>query len=449
MGQATLRFHVVAAKKYAPDVMFGVPQSNDSVHPITDGAVLDEFCHDFQLRRRTEPGLSVVVPYSQEEIVPEAIIRAVCKEYFFPIMTGKLVVEIEGPGPNGNHITLDSNSLVDSIDSGDGGIDGDLRSLINLAIWAQTLPVNEIRLLVAAPGDQPPEWSSALFSKQCLDELAADFAKGRRVAVRVPVTVRMSAGEERQSYFDLFLCQDLNGRGYPPVFIRNGIIIPKALERRVRGHHLLALAIVDDKPLADMLGDAETPAHTQWSHQTQNFRWKYKDGKAYLDFVRSAPRRVAELLSSNEREHDRLTLAEFFPRLQSDPELDVLEPRNGDQPGLPLVEPKPLSLEPFDIEQIRGGFCIRRTGHHSRCQCPQRLEILVAYDRSQGNPLTRYRSDDFDLATMRKELPGVREVSCGENHITVDVLEDTFRVEITGFDENRDIYVRARPQESD
>jgi hypothetical protein len=49
---------------------------------------------------------------------------------------------------------------------------------------------------------------------------------------------------------------------------------------------------------------------------------------------------------------------------------------------------------------------------------------------------------------MQKETPGVREVSCKGNRMVVDVVEDGFRVQITGFDENRDIYVRARKKDS-
>ena len=129
MGQATLRFHVVANKKYGPDVMFGVPQSNDFVLPITDATVLDEFCRDFRVRRRDEPGLSVIVPYSHEEITPQAIAKAVAREYFYPILTGKLIVDIEGPELTGKRLTLDSNNLVDSIDLQERDI-GNLRSCL-------------------------------------------------------------------------------------------------------------------------------------------------------------------------------------------------------------------------------------------------------------------------------------------------------------------------------
>src|SRR5262249_9812438 len=147
------------------------------------------------------------------------------------------------------------------------------------------------------------------------------------------ITVRRTSGQSQESHFDLFLRQDLVGRGYPPVFIRNGIIIPKALERRVRGYRLFALVIIDDRPLAELLGDAETPAHTQWSHQTQNFRGKYEHGKQCLDYVRSAPRQLAELLSEARREKDRFALADFFPRPPGENGLEGMQEHEREEPG--------------------------------------------------------------------------------------------------------------------
>ena len=205
----------------------------------------------------------------------------------------------------------------------------------------------------------------------------------------------------------------------------------------------------ENPPLATMLGDAETPAHTQWSHQTQNFRDKYQHGKACIDFVRSAPRQIAEILSDTGSQRDRLTLADFFPRPPEEDGLETIQERQqeerGEQTEKPqIVFPAPV-LQPFEIEQMRGGFCIRRTPRTS--VCPPRLEISVAYDRTRGNPLSKYHNADFRLESMPKDLPGVKEVVCRDNCMIVDVVDDEFRIEVTGFDENRDVYVRVRPME--
>lgn len=452
MGQTILRYHRVSNTVYAPDGMFGTPGQNGFVLPVTDANVLEEFCHDFGVRWRDEAGLSVVVPYSHEEIRADAIVKAVAREYFFPILTSKLTVVVESPELIEFSRTLDSNSLLESIGSDEGDIHGDLRSLIHFAIEEViTLPSGERFFLRAPSSEEPPVWSDSLFPEKILAELSSRFARGKPIALRIPLAVRTAGGETQPSYFDLYVRQDLGGRGYAPVFIRNGIIIPKALERRVRGYRLLALVIIEDGPLDRMLGDAETPAHTQWSHQTQNFRDKYQYGKACLDFVRSAPRQIAEILSDHSSQRDRLTLADFFPRPSEDDGIETIQqseqPQRGQKSEHPQVVLPPSAPQPLQIEQMRGGFRVLRTGRTAIC--PPRLEICVAYDRTRGNPLSKYHYADFRLESMRKQLAGVREVSSRDNRMIVDVVDDEFRIEVTGFDENRDVYVRVRPIERD
>ena len=270
MAQAVLRYHALGGVPYASDGMFGDLGPQNLVLPIEADAVHEEFQRDFRVRRN-EPGLSVVVPYSDSEITGEAIRQAVAREYFHPILTGKLAVVVESHESKPPVVHLDAETLLDSIGSGGDWLGDDLRSTIDLAVWAHTLPDDKIVRLAPVSADGPPEWSRALLPAGVLEQAVGQFTRGERLALRVPVSVQTSSGETRASHFDLFLEQDLAGRGSPPVFIRNGIIIPKAVGYRVRGHHLRALVIIEDKPLATMLGDAETPAHTQWSHKTQNF----------------------------------------------------------------------------------------------------------------------------------------------------------------------------------
>jgi len=44
---------------------------------------------------------------------------------------------------------------------------------------------------------------------------------------------------------------------------------------------------------------------------------------------------------------------------------------------------------------------------------------------------------------MQTTLRGVREIQRSANHMVVEIVDDDFRVEVGGFDENRDIFVKA------
>lgn len=444
MGQMVLRYHSLAGVPYGSDGMFGELGAENLVLPVENDAVLEEFQRDFGVRR-TEPGLSVVVPYCDEDITGEAIRQAVAREYFYPILTGKLEVSVESHESVPPTVVLDKDSLLDLITSGNDWLVDSLRATIELAVWAHTLPEREIKVLSSTAGEGPPQWTRELIPDALLQSIADEFARGQRVALRVPFSVRHASGGVQSSYFDVFLEQDLEGRGSAPVFIRSGIIIPEARSRRVRGHSLRALVIIEDKPLATMLGDAETPAHTQWSHRTQNFTDKYEFGQASLDFVRTAPRQIAEILTNARQQRDVLALADFFPRPPEDDGANTPQPQVIDKRGTaPEQAPKvPRSVPaPLSVTKVDGGFSVTRG--NSEAALPARIEIRVAYDRARGNPMAKYHVADFRLEALNQEIVGARLTSCGENRMVVDLQEDDFRVTVTGFDGNRDILVSVR-----
>jgi hypothetical protein len=211
--------------------------------------------------------------------------------------------------------------------------------------------------------------------------------------------------------------------------------------------------IIDDGPLASLLADAETPAHTQWSHQTQNFREKYgRNAKAFLDFVRSAPRKLAETLGRTNRDRNRLALAQFFPMPG---EADGLPAGDRDadddapdgNPVHPPQPPPPPSPHGFAVERVRGGFRVRRGDVN--VPLPSALEVVTAYDVSRGNPFSKYSASDFQMKSLAQTIVGAGEVLCEANRLVVRELTDDFRIEVDGFDVNRDLCVRVRAREVD
>jgi hypothetical protein len=441
MGQAILRFHRVGQAIFAADGMFGT-SSHDLISPIVDTATLDAFCNDFRLTRTVQPGLSVVVPYCEEDVTASTIVEAVRGEYFYPLIAGKLVVEVVD-GATGETTTLDGTSVADRCG------DPELGALIALARWAHELQIGTAVILPEMPVGQGPFWHDGLFSG--LDRLATTFERGEPVAVDVPIMVPTRAGGSAASSFRVVLQRDLKGRGYKPIFIRNGIIVPEATERRLRGLKLFSLVLVEDGALSNLLGDAETPAHTHWSAKTANFRGRYgRSGRACLDFVKSAPRSIAEFLGGARRERNRLALAQFFPQpSESDglPEVDSEaddDSPDGKAPKPPRTFP-PRTPAAFVLERIRGGFRVKRGEQFA--PLPPALDIAVAYDCSRGNPLSKYSFADFQLGALQKELVGVQELHCEGNRLRVALLQPDFAVEVNGLDVNRDVYVRVRPAE--
>lgn len=441
MGRTILRYHHIEGVGFVPDGYWGL-NDDGFVSPVADSATHDRFLKDFRISRSSESGLSVVVPYADPEVTTAAIFEAVVREYFYPIIAGRLSVGIEGPGHNDSLRTIDRNNLLAAIGSRENDLSSDLSAVIKLATWAHALPESGRTTLAPRTEEQAPDWTGTALPDLEAELIAARFQRGEKLAFRIPLKVPLAGGDWATSYFDIYIQQDLQGKGYPPVFIREGIIISKALERRVRGHKLLTLVIIEHKPLATLLADAETPAHTQWSHQTQNFRGRYQYGAAFIKFVRDAPRQLAELLSASRQQRDNLTLSEFFPR---PPIQDGLDEPTKRRPNTLTVPRPPAQLQPVTVERLAGGFCVRRGD--TSVPLPDRVSIAVAYDRSRGNALAKYDPADFDLAMLSRNLTGVREILCENNQMVVELTEEDFEIVVSGFDANRDIFVQVTADE--
>ena len=86
---------------------------------------------------------------------------------------------------------------------------------------------------------------------------------------------------------------------------------------------------------------------------------------------------------------------------------------------------------------------------------PKGLDIQVAYSIRSGNPLKKWHKADFELdrapITLGSDLKGIAVLSRSGNEITAEVTETDFLLSVTGFDENRDLFVKVTvpPEEND
>jgi hypothetical protein len=451
MGNGVLKTHATAAGQFSPDGWYGIVEGEDDnrlVLPVEDGAFIDRVCEEFQLGRGKAPGLSIIVPWYQEsEITVERVIEAVIRDYFYPILIGALKVTVVTPK---NTVDLESSSLLAVLETLGPDLQREMSSLVNLARWAIT-PRDGLHSTSSPQG--PPRWSQDLLTENAAAELRAVFNRGEPVAIRVPLTVRPKGGAGQDSHFDVFLRRDEESSGDRPVFIREGIIIPDV--RAPRTHDVRALVVAEHGPLARLLGDAENPAHTQWQRDGSNFKGKYVYGPQYLGFVTNAANELVKMLSDVDAPEDRSLLLDIFS-LPAPPEDEDELPRARVQPTpkpKPDVPPPPPAPprkpRPFRVVRIQGGFTVTRGD--ADAPVPKALDIRVAYDRRNGNPLKKYDRADFrlDKNPIKLDAPrGLHVRKCDSNHLLVALSDPDFSLSVRGFDENRDLYVRVIAKEA-
>jgi hypothetical protein len=455
IGKSVLRHHRMADGEFQWLGQLGVrdPSNDCMVLPETSGALVNRLVRDFSLARpiegtRVEPGLSVVIPYVDGEISAEAISEIVIREYFYPILAGRLRVRICGMIRGRQEtVDLDAGRLEDEAEQ---LTRPEIRQVIKLAKWSLDDGPGQAYVLNEPPDGEAPTWTDDLVRPDdpAFGGLCERYERGEEVAIRVPLRVQPSGRRGERTSFVVYLKKDLEGAGYRPVFVRGSIVVPNARQRAVRNHSLFSLVCIDESPLAVMLRAAEPPAHTHWSHETANFRDRYEYGRQTIDFVVRAPSHLAEVLSEARTERDYDVWADMFPSPvpQGDRDAGGHRRRGTRRSPGPIEPPKPRP-KPFRIDQIAGGFTVARD-NADRTPRPGELEVLVAYDTSRGNPIRRYDPADFRLATMQRVARNVEVIGCEKNRLLFRPLADDFRIEVSGFDGHRDLVVKVRTLEA-
>jgi len=454
LGRSILKYHRINGQSYKSDGYFGVQRQDGFMLPTGDPAILAEFRSDFKITRQGESGLSIVVPWYEingdDGITRDRVLVAVLRGFFYPILMGHVSVTIATPG---EEIGLDADNIVRKVESIGGSLAMELLPVIKLAEWGQTCTPAEFRSLVAPPADGAQKWSAELVPPDLVKHICQSLAQRQPVALHVPMSVELRTSGPQSTFFNVFV-EHSHEDSQKPVFIRDELIICDVKSQRTP--QVRSLIIVEDGPLASLLRDAETPAHTQWNPSTSKFKGKYKFGAGAINFVRSSVSELIRIINQAEQKPDPTITIDFFSIPAPPDEDDVVparprkphkKPGTGPPPSPPPLPPKPRR---FRIDKLRGGFAIR-VGDPDAVP-PPFIDIRVAYDVRRGNPLRKYDQADFDLRRSPikydMQMSGVSIKSASANRMLVAVERAGFNLEVTGFDPDRDLYVKAEVKEA-
>ena len=444
MGQAVLRIHRLADRRYRPYSYFGRHEDGFTM-PLDDPKACKKFKQSFRLQR-PGAGLSIVIPYPDEDVTAEGLLESILRHYFHPLLTGILEVEIEKEG--GAPIVLRGDDLECQIPNTDQF--RHLLPLIELARWGLEPETEAVAMLSAPDSERAPKLTEDLFTSSDLERLRRRYDEGRRLALDVGLWIQPARGEPRETRFRLLIERDAQDHRGVGDFVRQGITIKNPGVRRPRG--VRWIVVVSDPALSTFLGDAENPAHTEWQRSSPKFKKKYNLGPSTLNFVRSIPATVNAILGRPAERSDPDLLREVFS-LASD----------AAAPSPQRPEPTPKGLEESTAAQsvpgkfgkngtlvlgrVRTGFRLRGEAGE---EAPRRLEVLAAYEVLRGNAFRRYSPLDFRMdKSIAVKVRGAKVVTRQKNRLEMEIEGPEFEVLVTRFDENRDLRVRVRPLEEE
>ena len=445
MGQAVLKSHAIRKKHFMPDGDYGRLNGSGLVLPVSERGFIEKFSKAFRLKRSNEAGLSVVIPWVDEEITKQTLLRAVIEDYFFPILAGDLCVTV-ATGDSEVEVTKDSLATTSQAIGEDFA--KKMLPLLQLANWSREHATTEFVRLKPANPDRP-KWESTLIPPELVTGLRERFRAGEKLAIEVPLTVRERGVPDQESFFQIYLVND-GGDDCDPVFIRDGIIISDVKSKRIQG--VRSLVVVEHSAMAKLLGDSENPAHTQWQKDREHFRYKYPYGKSYIDFVTQSVAMFVRYLSESDEKPDKDLLREIFSipkKPESAGPKEKSKPRKRNKGEVVKPDPKvETKKKRYTLSKVASGFTISKGPPGSAI--PAELEIAVAYDRRRGSALRKYSPSDFKMSEppISVEVEGASITENQLNRLAVKVTQPDFLVKVTGFDENRDLFVDVDAKEA-
>lgn len=443
MGSAVVRNHSVNGQDFQGDAWFGCRDAPEkSVSPVTDAEFIDGFVNKLGLKRGNSRGLSIVVPSLDERVDVADLRRGIVRSFFWPILLGELVVDLES-GDGNWHIdaeTLASHRTLLAPNEG---------AVVEFAAWASTAKPSEI---VALPTDAAtkPDWRAtidALLPETKLTEIRTHLEKAGRVGVKVPIRVRpkFDGGEESSSFFTVFIeaCRDA---GHRPIFLRDGIVISDVRCPQMSGSR--SLVVVEDAPLATLLGDSEGVNHTQWQKDSPKFHKRYVYGPETIKFVTRSVYEIMQKLHAAETKGDpNLLLDIFYLPVEEGPTEPTTKPEKKKDGEVVEPPPTPPPRKPrrFILDAAKGGFALK-PGDAALESFPLRVRIEAGYAVRRGNAIKRWTPDDFNFirAPLRQDQAnGVIVSRADGNVIELEIRKSDFVFEVSGFDTKRDLVVRA------
>ncbi len=447
MGQSVLRIHKVSGRRYSPYGYFGCFEG-DLALPVTDPSFIRLFSDQFLIDRQEKPGLSILVPFLDPEIesakFTQKFVNSTVRHYFFPILAGKLIVEIRHGKKS---YRLDASSLDKLLRKARFLESQGMLGLIDLARWAIKQPEASFLMLNEPTPGKAPKLRDTVDPSQ-IDDLQQKFSESRRLAFYLPLSIqRQNSKKFIHTGFNVFLERDEKLDRAEDYFIRQGITLPEITSLKHKG--IRAIISITERELSTFLGDAENPAHTEWERNSKKFKRKYRLGPTTLDYVKTSPREIVKILTQPRKGRDENLLQHIFslPERIADPSGQnehELHPEVAKEKS-PVLSVDVVGSRYIQLTSVKGGFRLSKKSRATKV--PRYIKVWIAYEVRSGNPFRKYSPLDFDVTKppIQVQMQGAKLLLAKDNFIRIEVQKGNFRLTVTGFDMHRDLRIKTVP----
>jgi len=452
MGQSVLELHRLEGKQYPAHAYYADMEGEGGIYgqtpvPLRDRDEIEKFASQFAIERTAEPGLSIIIPFPHNGLVPESMIGVAINNYFYPILTGQLVLKFNDVDLTAENIRelahkhadtaklKDIDPLFDFIEATNASISGG--KLVSLKDgWVEDEKLTEED-----------------FDEGVADQLREAFSRGELVGVRLPLSIKTKPDNTvRHTYFHVCVQRPESLEKGLDLYVRGGLTLPA--ESKFGDRKAFGAMVADEETISSFLGDAENPAHTKWTTNAEKLRRNYVAPDKRLKVIRNAVVNLYDMLVQAEEEVDLQALSRFF----SMPGADATKKKER-KPVKPEPPEPPKDLPPAQprvarIETTADGFSIKPAQGAESAIYPMDFKVLLAYETAaSSNPFKKYSRFDFDLSKRGDISIDVSQTAqvilANENSLELEVSGPDFEITLSGFDPNRDIKVKLNASENE
>jgi len=428
-GQISLRPHRIGSEIYDAYGLW-YDDSRGTLLPFIDKAAA-RFAHDFDLQRGKEPGLSLVIPYPDDDLSPDAIVKAVIENTFHQIITGHLIVQVDDT-------VIDPNTISRLADQ------AGLHKLKAAMALSAEVKRNKFPIYSPRPETTAHRLKPEHFSNAQLEELRKRWADGDIVAVDLPVRIAKKGAKSEMGSVNLYLRREQNSELRKETYVRGRVTV--RLRPIANRTNCVSLLVANPGIASTFLGDAEPPAHDHWYiNRVKPF---YQQPERALRRILYSLRDLLDLLE--EGEGDRPIKDAFLEYLWA---VRPVVDEDDDRPPPPSPRSPPITIPPsapvpHKLRRIEGGFAYAYQPEDPAAEDADGARIVASYRRRTGKKAVKsVKFHDFNhelsieetgagsaeldqVAEPRRVLFSLRNISPG------------YELRVTGFDTNRDLELR-------
>jgi hypothetical protein len=421
MGQAMLPQHRLVDMNIEPFILFGV-ETPDIILPVSDPGLVATYsgCLDFK-RIPNQLGTSIAIPYPAKPITCKSILDAVVKHYFYTIIRGQLVVEIDGDGFES--VTL-TRANIRNFAASHGA---DFQALLGFVEEVVDIPEGDLLQLPYRPEDLAIDADTFESEPAILEELRKKYEAGELLSFVYSLPLDPVDGEAGCGDLHLYIRKAPEVTRGLDVYMRSGISV-YANSVFKESNKSLALLVADEELICELLRLSEGPAHNTWIYSSNKAATAYRGAPKSIKAAKNALRELHALLAVGKEEQDTSAFAKFFPSSRKD-EKPIVE---GNEPRFNIV--------------ANGGVVTITRGRSATNPSLAGMSGKFSVNYVSPPGAKKYSKIDFDLTkrppmSIRATAASFHDVTGNKFNFKIDA--DEFEFVVGPFDDLRDLEVRV------